>query len=537
MPTTPCRWFQLRRTRSVMSRMYSGQQKLATSVRTPPPAPPALLKPKPCPLFCVSAFALPSVGSGPVVGVRPVASRGACCGLAWGGRDRGSGSAIGGGFGAGAVSARRTGSGGGGACTGRPPICVRPPVFGPTAPPRLMVMIVRGGGSGRVLWNTSSAVTTTMCAAIDHTTIVGRRSTLRERAMMTSVTACSIVITRWHPASPRRVRSRDSSTPDLRRFGDEPHGLDASRVQLLDDIDLVLNGKVAIDAEEHLLVGTTQQRLPQPLGEGSQTDRLLAEEDTTVVAERERHVHEQALAGNLLRAARLRQVHFDAALEHRCGHHEDDEQHEHHVYERDHVDLGQSRRDTTAAAAAVAPGRYRLDFRHRSSSGEVPLGDVQELQRKVVQIRRVSLHLGGEVVVGHHGGNRREQARGRRNQRIGDAGTDGREVRRAGQADPLKGDQNPPYRAKQPDERRRARDGRKEGNPFLELVDLNRRRAKQCAVHGGQALEGRTCHSRAWIGWSGGSGDTELRVQFGIAGLENAHEGARRERGADGLHL
>src|SRR3954463_462059 len=97
---------------------YSGQQKLPTSSWTAPPAaPPPVLRPKPLPRAGVSATALPSCGTGPVVAVLPLASFGAGCGRADGfGRALGSGSVIAGAVGAGAVSARRTGSGGAGAC-------------------------------------------------------------------------------------------------------------------------------------------------------------------------------------------------------------------------------------------------------------------------------------------------------------------------------------------------------------------------------------------------------------------------------------
>src|SRR5687768_3130357 len=126
---------------STIRSMYSGQQKSATSSVTGPPVPPALLKPNPCPRTCVDDGVVPSFGCGPVVAVLLVASGGACLGFAVSGRVRafGSGRVIAGGVGAGALSARRTGSSGGGACTARLPICVTPPVRGPGAPPRLIV--------------------------------------------------------------------------------------------------------------------------------------------------------------------------------------------------------------------------------------------------------------------------------------------------------------------------------------------------------------------------------------------------------------
>ena len=56
---------------------------------------------------------------------------------------------------------------------------------------------------------------------------------------------------------------------------------------------------------------------------------------------------------------------------------------------------------------------------HPSALGEVPFRDVQELEREVVHLRRVDLHLRGEVVVEVDGRNRGEQAERRGDQRFG----------------------------------------------------------------------------------------------------------------------
>src|SRR5687768_3176410 len=59
---------------------------------------------------------------------------------------------------------------------------------------------------------------------------------------------------------------------------------------------------------------------------------------------------------------------------------------------------------------------------------EVPFGDIQKLEREVIQVGRVSLYLRREVVIGHHRGNGGKQPRRRRNERVRDAGTDGGKV-------------------------------------------------------------------------------------------------------------
>ena len=53
------------------------------------------------------------------------------------------------------------------------------------------------------------------------------------------------------------------------------------------------------------------------------------------------HRHDQALLIDFLHGARLRDVDFDAGLQDGRGNHENNEQHENHVHERDHVDLGE----------------------------------------------------------------------------------------------------------------------------------------------------------------------------------------------------
>src|SRR5687767_6145726 len=57
-------------------------------------------------------------------------------------------------------------------------------------------------------------------------------------------------------------------------------------------------------------------------------------------------------------------------------------------------------------------------------SGEVPLGDRQELHGEVVHLVRGLLHAARDVVVEVHGRNRGEEARRRGDERLGDARRD-----------------------------------------------------------------------------------------------------------------
>src|SRR5689334_14099077 len=77
VPSTACLLSQLRRMRSTMVLMYSGQQKSPTSRVAPVPPPPPVVSPKPWPRAPVSATAVPLRTSAPFVGVVLRASRGA----------------------------------------------------------------------------------------------------------------------------------------------------------------------------------------------------------------------------------------------------------------------------------------------------------------------------------------------------------------------------------------------------------------------------------------------------------------------------
>ena len=92
---------------------------------------------------------------------------------------------------------------------------------------------------------------------------------------------------------------------------------------------------------------------------------VLVELDRSRPAEIGRHGHVDRLRGHGRGLPRLRQVHLQALLHHRRGHHEDDEQHEHHVDERHDIDLGQRRRHPRAAPATRPVGAGCLmNFRH-----------------------------------------------------------------------------------------------------------------------------------------------------------------------------
>src|SRR5688572_19899585 len=153
----------------------------------PPPANPLL---NPSPRTRVFARALPSVISSPTLGVRlgelTFERSGRLSGLV-----RSLGRVIVSRGDAGAVSGRRTASGGWTACTGRAPIGVIPLVSGPPAL-RLIIINGRSASSEFDRGASASAANATRCAAVEQTTIVLSPCGSLERETMTSVTASLI---------------------------------------------------------------------------------------------------------------------------------------------------------------------------------------------------------------------------------------------------------------------------------------------------------------------------------------------------------
>ena len=97
--------------------------------------------------------------------------------------------------------------------------------------------------------------------------------------------------------------------------------------------------------------------LPHQFLEAHRIHGFLTEEQAPIFPVGQRHRHLDPLSGDLLSAARHRQIDVDAALNHRRRHHEDDQQHEHDIDERHDVDLGE--RDADAASASQ-PSRSRI---------------------------------------------------------------------------------------------------------------------------------------------------------------------------------
>ena len=166
-----------------------------------------------------------------------------------------------------------------------------------------------------------------------------------------------------------RIHSTITCFIYFRGIATMPDLLDAAFLEPVDHLEDFLRLHLAVRAQIDIALVLAGHELADPLGEhigrhGFVVLTALAHVDAMILSVAEGHGDIQALAGHLLRLSRHRQVDLDAALQHRRRHHEDDEQHEHHVHERDDVDLGEARRDAAPTAPAAPDFRHRHDFRH-----------------------------------------------------------------------------------------------------------------------------------------------------------------------------
>src|SRR6185503_761297 len=95
---------------------------------------------------------------------------------------------------------------------------------------------------------------------------------------------------------------------------------------------------------------------------------------------------------------------------------------------------------------------------------------------------------------------------------------------------------DPDDRTEQSNERGHTRGRREKREPPLELVDLGGCRTDERTVNCLEALEHRTWLRASRIGW-GLTGQAELGVDLGVAGLEYSNQGALRQRGTDGMDI
>src|SRR5690348_12827543 len=117
--------------------------------------------------------------------------------------------------------------------------------------------------------------------------------------------------------------------------------------------------------------------------------------------------------------------------------------------------------------------------------GEVPLGQVEELEGEVLEAAAEDADPVREVVVADERRDGGGQAGGRVDERLGDAGRHGHDRGRAGHADVAEGVHDAPDRAEKADEGCRGGGGGEQRDPAGEVLHLDARRP------GERPLEGR----------------------------------------------
>ncbi len=119
-------------------------------------------------------------------------------------------------------------------------------------------------------------------------------------------------------------------------LGDDTDVVDTGLAQSVNDRRKNSKRNRLITPQEHTLLRTPQ------LGVNSRTklvnvDGIVAKVDPLPFV----YGDDKAVLANIFHRARFRDVDFDAGLQDGSGNHENDEQDENHVHERDHVDLGE----------------------------------------------------------------------------------------------------------------------------------------------------------------------------------------------------
>src|SRR6185437_12917987 len=117
-------------------------------------------------------------------------------------------------------------------------------------------------------------------------------------------------------------------------------------------------------------------------------------------------------------------------------------------------------------------GRGADRRRRRRAAGRMPLQYGGELFHEGIEAHFQTAHLVGETVVGHHGGDCREEADRRGHQRLGDAGRDRGERRLLDIAERGERRHDAPYRAEEADIRAGGAHGGERRQAVFQPVDL-----------------------------------------------------------------
>jgi len=165
-------------------------------------------------------------------------------------------------------------------------------------------------------------------------------------------------------------------------------------------------------------------------------------------------------------------VHFDAGLQYRRGHHENDEQHQHHIDQRRDVDVGEGGLGASVGGSEGHQRRASVTGNFMLALDRLSFNQVEHLQREVVIARRHFANGANDEVVGDHRRNGCSQAGSGGNQSFGNSRGDRAQSCRASRAESVEGIDDSPDGAEQSDKRRNGAGNRKPRNIAFEASDL-----------------------------------------------------------------
>ena len=228
-------------------------------------------------------------------------------------------------------------------------------------------------------------------------------------------------------------------------------------------------------AEGNCFVGAKEDRVLRLLKLGCYLSTKLvnvngtvAEIDALVLVDGD----DEALLVDFFNGGGFGDVDFDAGLEDRRGDHENDEQHENNVDERDHVDLGERALRVFGELRHSLMRRPRAGGRKSLRKSFFDLGS--DFKRKSVEALRKIANVLQKVVVENDRRNGYEKASGGGDERFGDARGYGAQAGGTGVAEAGKGVDDAPDRAEEADEGSYGAGGGQPGHAFFDAADFFR---------------------------------------------------------------
>src|SRR5947208_3644965 len=152
---------------------------------------------------------------------------------------------------------------------------------------------------------------------------------------------------RWGPAPSVMTAAAISALAN--RFRHHAESFDSRPAHAVHRLDDGAVGEAGVRLEIERLVRPVLERITEGLLEGAGREALVVEEESLFLGDGEDH----PLFDRGWTRRRSRQVDVDAAIHHGRRQHEDEQEDEHHVDQRDDVDLGQRGADAARAVGVV----------------------------------------------------------------------------------------------------------------------------------------------------------------------------------------